>query len=187
MKKICLVFLFIVISLVLYGQTRTKETTSSDGNLKAICYTELMKSGGSSITYEVWESTKIEIYKQSESGKGRTLDRTLNIYDIMYSYKGQRHYVAIMGFNADGTKLYFSSRLVTYEYDIENNSFKPLFEDFNTRVSVNDIQGDTLYVRNVTKINYWGNKFWKYVDGKYIEYVPDEYFDYLNAKLVRKN
>ena len=183
MKKISLVFLLTIVSLVIYGQTRTKESISPNGNLKAVCYAELMKSGGGSMSYEIWESTKIEIFEQREGGWGRTLD----IYNMMDSYGGQRFYVSIIGFNGDGTKLYFSSRLVTYEYDIEKDSFKRLFEDFNTRVSVEEIHGDTLYIRNVTKINYWGNKFWKYVDGKYVQYVPDKYFDVLNGKFVEKN
>ena len=184
MKKIFLLLLILVFGFISYGQKRAIgdpfDVISTDGKLKAISYRELKEKGEGLMPYEVWESSTIEIYRKDK------LLKTLDIHDMMESYRGHRYYVGIMGFNSDGSKLYFSSRLVTYEYDIVKDKFKKLFEDFNTRVSVNKIVGDTLCIRNVTKVNTWGDKFWKYCDGTYTEYTPEQYFSQQKGILVKK-
>ena len=177
MKKIILTFLIVVIGLVGYSQTRTQTAVSPDGKLKAVCYTEGTYYDGGQIPYTIWQSTQIELFEMVEGGWGKIL----YIYEKMDSYKGERFPVERIAFNQDGSKLYFSSRLVAYEYDIKDDKYTKLFQDFDGRVAISDISGDTLFVRGITNINYFNNKFWKYIDGNYIPYTPVAYVDIING------
>ncbi len=165
MKKIALTFVILLVGLTTYSQNITK--ISPDGELQAD-YHYSRKKG---------IEPRIEIFQRTEGG----WERTLNIK----KYVVEDYNIFNIHFSHDSKKLYFCSSAITYEYDIEKGKYKKMFKDSDVSVMMKAIDGDTLLLRETLKRDNGDieqqSKFYKYIDGQYISFVPKAYFDYLKG------
>lgn len=168
MKKVILLFL-LFISVTTYGQKfRETKRVSPDGTLVAISYDQRKTNNVS----------HIELIKNGE---------VIKRFDPL-KLTGENHGGFIPIFSGDSKKLYFGPNLAVYEYDIENDTFRRIFEDFEKPLApkIMGVSGDTLLLRTTVLYHgdYWlGNEFYKHIDDNYIQYEPKAYIDYINGHI----
>lgn len=199
MKKL-LTLLFLFISFTTFAQKKWEADTlkSVDGKF----YATFCKLVDQRVQHEKRYADRIDIYE------GDNLIRTIDLKD----FKICIYHCPDVSFTDDNSKIYFTSKDVNFVYDIETDKIKMIFQDFSekfihkyngngkykikvnvlavnwTKTERRKLKNDTLLLEVVKVIGVERptltviDEFYKYIDGKYIDYKPRGYevYEYID-------